>query len=333
MTTPATVSRRAGLLAAALLLASTGAGFAQSFPVPGKPITIIGGFPNGSGTDIYGRRLADPLSRALGVPVVVDNRVGAGGNIAMEQVAKATPDGHTILMGTSAMLAINPSLYARMPIDTMRDLAPVIALADVPNALTVSPDRRPQFTDCRAVIDAAKAAPGRLNYASTGNGASAHLAGAQFAAAAGVEMVHVPYRGGPFAMTALLSGEVDIFLHQTPALVGPYRQGQVRLLGVTSRSRVAGFPNVPTMAEACGLPGFETTTWYLLAVAAATPAAVITRIADEVRNIIDEPSFVAWVEEQGMAPMREGPTEARALLAADLPKWAEVVRRSGARVD
>jgi tripartite-type tricarboxylate transporter receptor subunit TctC len=236
-------------------------------------------------------------------------------------------------MGTSAMLAINPALYPRMPIDTMRDLAPVLALADVPNALTVAPERRPQFTDCRAVIAAAKAQPGRLTYASTGNGTSTHLAGAQFAAAAGLDLVHVPYRGGPFAMTALLGGEVDIFLHQTPALVGPYRQGQVRLLGVTSRTRLAAFPDVPTMAEACDLPGFETTTWYLLAVPAATPAAIVERLAAEVRKVIDEPSFVAWVKEQGLTPMTGGPVEARALLAADLPKWAEVVRRSGARVD
>jgi tripartite-type tricarboxylate transporter receptor subunit TctC len=333
MTVHLTAPHRAALLAAAFVLAVPLAANAQTFPVSGKPITIVGGFPNGSGTDIYSRKLAEPLSRALGATVVVDNRVGAGGNIAMEQVATAAPDGHTILMGTSAMLAINPALYAEMPIDTMRDFAPVIALADVPNALSVAPDRRPQFTDCRAVIAAAKAAPGRLNYASTGNGASTHLAGAQFAAAAGIEMTHVPYRGGPFAMTALLAGEVDIFMHQTPALVGPSRQGQVKLLGVTSRGRVAGFPDVPPMAEACGLHGFETTTWYLLAVPAATPAAIVGRLASEVRKIIDEPSFVAWVQEQGMAPMREGPAEARALLAADLPKWAEVVRRSGARVD
>ncbi len=333
MTTPATASRRLALLAAAMLLAAPAGALAQGFPVSGKPVTIVGGFPNGSGTDIYSRRLAEPLSRALGVPVVVDNRVGAGGNIAMEHVAKATPDGHTILMGTSAMLAINPALYERMPIDTMSYLSPVIALSYVPNALTVAPDRRPQFTDCRAVIAAARTEPGRLNYASTGNGASTHLAGAQFAAAAGVEMVHVPYRGGPFAMTALLAGEVDIFLHQTPALVGPYRQGQVRLLGVTRRVRLPGFPDVPTMAEACSLPGFATTTWYLLAAASATPPQVVERIASEVRRIISEPSFVEWVQEQGMTQMTEGPAEARALLAADLPVWAEVGRRSGARVD
>lgn len=333
MTRQADAARRPLLFAAALALALPSSGLAQGFPVAGKPLTLVGGFPNGSGTDIYSRKLAEPLARALGMPVVVDNRVGAGGNIAMEHVAKSAPDGHTVLMGTSAMLAINPALYARMPIDTMKDLTPVIALADVPNALTVSPERRPQFTDCRAVIAAAKAQPGRLNYASTGNGASTHLAGAQFAAAAGLEMVHVPYRGGPFAMTALLAGEVDIFLHQTPALVGPYRQGQVRLLGVTSRARLPAFPDVPTMAEACGLPGFESTTWYLLAVPAATPAPIVSALAEAVRKVIDEPAFVAWVQEQGLTPMREGPGDARALLAADLPKWAEVVRRSGARVD
>jgi tripartite-type tricarboxylate transporter receptor subunit TctC len=197
MMTPVTASRRLAAFAAALLLAAPCAAFAQGFPVAGKPVTIVGGFPNGSGTDIYSRRLAEPLSRALSVPVVVDNRVGAGGNIAMDHVAKATPDGHTILMGTSAMLAINPALYARMPIDTMRDLTPVIALADAPNALTIAPDRWPQFTDCRAVIAAAKAAPGRMNYASTGNGASTHLAGAQFAAAGGSRWFTCPIAAAP----------------------------------------------------------------------------------------------------------------------------------------
>ena len=306
---------------------------AQVFPQPGKPIIIVGGFPNGSGTDIYARRLAEPLGRAFGVSVIVDNRVGAGGNIAMDHAAKAEADGHTVLFATSAMLAINPALYARMPIDTMRDLAPVIALAEVPNALTVSPEKRPHFTDCKSVIAAAKARPGALNYASTGNGTSTHLAGAQFAAAAGVELVHVPYRGGPFAMQALLAGDVDIFLHQTPALVGPFRQGQVRLLGVTSREPLKAFPGVPTMAEACGLPGFVSTTWYLLAVPARTPEAIIARLERIVREVISAPDFVAWVEELGLTPMGHGPAEARALLVRDLASWAEVVRRAGARID
>ncbi|GIX10819.1 tripartite tricarboxylate transporter substrate binding protein [Elioraea sp.] len=327
-----TVSRR---LALGLALAGLAAGpaLAQQFPIAGKPVTIIGGFPNGAGTDIYSRKVAEPLSRALGVPVIVDNRVGAGGNIAMDHVAKAEPDGHTIMMATSAMLAINPALYARMPVDTMKDFVPIIALADVPNALTVAPSQRPNLTSCRAVIETAKANPGKLNYASTGNGASTHLAGAQFANAAGIDIVHVPYRGSPFAMTALLGGEVDIFLHQTPALVGPARQGQVRLLGVTSKERVKAFPDVPTMAEACNLPGFSTTTWYLFAAPARTPAPIVARLEQEIRRIISEPEFVAWVESLGMSPMGQGSAEARAMLERDLGIWAEVVKRSGARVD
>jgi tripartite-type tricarboxylate transporter receptor subunit TctC len=327
-----TFSRR---LALGLALAGLAAGpaLAQQFPIPGKPVAIIGGFPNGAGTDIYSRKVAEPLARALGVPVIVDNRVGAGGNIAMDYVAKAEPDGHTIMMATSAMLAINPALYARMPVDTMKDFVPIIALADVPNALTVAPSQRPNLTSCRAVIEAAKANPGKLNYASTGNGASTHLAGAQFANAAGLDIVHVPYRGSPFAMTALLGGEVDIFLHQTPALVGPAQQGQVRLLGVTSKERVKAFPDVPTMAEACNLPGFSTTTWYLFAAPAQTPAPIVARLEQEIRRIINDPEFVAWVESLGMSPMGQGPAEARAMLEADLKIWAEVVKRSGARVD
>lgn len=306
---------------------------AQTFPKPGKAVTIVGGFPNGSGTDIYSRRLSEPLARALGVAVIVDNRVGAGGNIAMDHVAKAEAEGHTLLFATSAMIAINPALYPKMAIDTMRDLAPVIALAEVPNALTVAPDRRPHFTDCKVVITEAKARPGALNYASTGNGTSTHLAGAQFASAAGLEMVHVPYRGGPFAMQALLAGDVDISLHQTPALVGPWRQGQVRLLGVTSRAPLRGFPGVPTMAEACGLTGFVSTTWYLLAVPARTPRSVVANLERIVREVISTPDFIAWVEGLGMTPMGQGPDEARDILATDLAAWAEVVRRAGARVD
>lgn len=327
-----TPTRRLVLGVAIATLALTPA-LGQTFPQPGRPITIIGGFPNGSGTDIYSRKVAEPLARALGVPVVVDNRVGAGGNIAMDLVAKAAPDGHTILMATSAMLAINPHLYARMPVDTLADLAPIIALAEVPNALTVAPQQRPQFTDCGAVIAAARASPGRLTYASTGNGTSTHLAGVQFAAAAGLEMVHVPYRGGPFAMTALLAGEVDIFLHQTVALVGPYRQGQVRLLGVTSRERLKAFPDVPTMAEACNLPGFASTTWYLFAAPARTPPAILARLEAEIRRIITDAEFVAWVDELGLTTLGQGGAEARRMLAADLAMWAEVVRRAGARVD
>lgn len=319
---------------AVTLLVSFGlAAAAQEFPRPGTPVAIVGGFPNASGVDIYSRMIAERLAPALGVPVVVDNRVGASGNVAMEHVARSAPDGHTILFATSAMLAINPALYPRMPVDTGADFRPLMTLADVPNALAVSIERRPQFTDCQTVIAAARMMPGRMNYASTGNGASTHLAGAQFAVAAGLNLVHVPYRGGPFAVTALLAGEVDIFFHQTGAIMGAYRQGQVRLLGVTGAARVPALPEVPTIAEACNLPGFASTTWYGLVLPARTPDAIAARLYREIRAIVTEPGFERRIVDQGLTPMVEDEAATRARLAADLPAWRQVVRSSGARID
>lgn len=322
---------RHGLAALAMLL-PVAAG-AQGFPIAGKPVTIVGGFPNGTGVDIYARMIAERLSPVIGVPVVVDNRVGAGGNIAMEHVSKQAPDGHTILFVTSAMLAINPALYARMPIDPQADLAPLMTLADVPNVLTVSIEKRPQFDSCEKVIAAARAAPGTLNYASTGNGASTHLAGAQFAMAAGLDLVHVPYRGGPFAMTALLAGEVDIFFYQTGPVIGAWKQGQVRLLGVTSAEPVGALPGVPTIAQACNLPGFASTTWYGLSLPKGVPQPVVDRLYREISTIVRAPDFNQRILDQALTPMVEGPAEMRARIERDLVEWREVVRKSGARVE
>lgn len=319
------------LLALAMLLPVCA--LAQQFPIPGKPVTIIEGFPNGSGVDIYARMIADRLSPALGVPVVVDNRIGAGGNLSMEYVSKQAPDGHTILFVTSAMLAINPALYARMPVDPQKALAPLMVLADVPNVLTVSTEKRPQFDTCPKVIAAAKVEPGKLNYASTGNGASTHLAGAQFAMAAGIDLVHVPYRGGPFAMTALLAGDVDIFFYQTAPVIGAWQQGQVRLLGVTSAGPVGALPGVPTIAEACNLPGFVSTTWYGLSLPVGVPQPIVDRLYREISTIVLAPDFNKRILDQALTPMVEGPEQMRARTERDLVHWAEIVRKSGARVE
>lgn len=306
---------------------------AQEFPIAGKPVVIMGGFPNGTGVDIYARMIAERLSPVLGVPVVADNRVGAGGNIAMEYVSKQAPDGHTILFVTSAMLAINPALYARMPVDPQTELAPLMTLADVPNVLTVSVEKRPQLDSCAKVIAAAKAAPGTFNYASTGNGASTHLAGAQFAMAAGLDLVHVPYRGGPFAMTALLAGDVDIFFYQTGPVIGAWKQGQVRLLGVTSAAPVGALPGVPTIAEACNLPGFVSTTWYGLSLPKGVPQPIVDRLYREISAIVTVPEFNQRILDQALTPMVEGPAEMRARTERDLVHWREIVRKSGARVE
>jgi tripartite-type tricarboxylate transporter receptor subunit TctC len=304
-------------------------------PWPSRPVTVLGGFPNGAGTDIYARRLAEPLGRALGVPVVVDNRTGAGGNIASDLVAKARPDGYLFLLATAGTHAINASLYRNLPFDPLRDVTHVALLGDVPNVVLVSPERRPQYRTCADLLGAARARPGALNYGSTGNGASTHLAGAQFSVAAGIELTHVPYRGQPGAMAALLAGDTDVFFNQSGPSIGAVQQGQARALAVTTRARLPALPDVPTVEEACGLPGFESSTWYALLGPPGLPAAVRDRVNAEIARIVGSPDFRRWlVESQGIAPPEDlSPEGFRRVHEADIARWAEIVRRSGARVD
>lgn len=322
-------------LALAGLLAPLTASRAQEASWPNRPITLMGGFPNGSGVDIYQRKLAEPLSRALGVTVVVDNRTGAGGNIASDLVAKARPDGYTFLFGTAGTHAINATLYSSLPFDVVKDFTPITHLGDVPNVLTVSAERRPQFATCQDLIAAAKAKPGALNYASTGNGASTHLAGAQFAQVAGLEVVHVPFRGQPGAQTALLAGDVDFFFNQSGPAIGYIGQGQVKGLAVSSRKRLPALPEVPTVEEACGLAGFDSSTWYGIFAPAGLPQPIQARMDEEIRKIINTPEFKDWlIQSQGITPSTVAtPAEFRAVQERDIGRWAEVIRRSGARVE
>lgn len=326
------------LLAAAL--ATAGAALAPaSAPAqdqwPSRPITILGGFPNSAGTDIYARKLAEPLSRALGQPVVVDNRTGAGGNIASDIVAKARPDGYTFLLGTAGTHAINAGLYRNLPFDPLQDVTHIILLGDVPNVLLVNPAKRPQFTNCQELMAAARAQPGVLNYSSTGNGASTHLAGAQFAAVTGLDIVHVPYRGQPGAMGALLSGDVDMFFNQSGPSIGAVRQEQVRALAVTTKAPVQALPTVPTVEQACDLPGFDSSTWYGLFAPPGLPQAIQTRMNAEVARIIGAPDFQQWlIETQGVTPPTDlTPEGFRRTHVADIARWAGIIEKSGARVD
>ncbi|MBE9606622.1 tripartite tricarboxylate transporter substrate binding protein [Acetobacteraceae bacterium H6797] len=328
--------RRFSVAMLALALSAGGMVSAQAQESwPSRPITIMGGFPNGSGVDIYARKLAEPLGRALGVTVVVDNRSGAGGNIASDYVAKARPDGYTLLLATAGTHAINASLYRSLPFDPFRDVTHIALLGDVPNVMTVSPERRPQFSTCRAFIGAARAKPGGLNYASTGNGASTHLAGVQFAQAAGIDIVHVPYRGQPGAQTALLGGDVDVFFNQSGPTIGAVKQGQVRALAVLTPTRLAALPDVPTVAEACGLPAFDSSTWYGILAPPGLPAPIQERLNREIVKIINEPDFKNWlVETQGISPpTATTPAEFRAIHERDIARWREVVQKSGATVD
>jgi tripartite-type tricarboxylate transporter receptor subunit TctC len=326
---------RRSILAAALAAAALPA-LAQDAPWPNRPITLMGGFPNGAGTDIYARRLAEPLSRALGQPIVIDNRTGAGGNIGSDLVAKARPDGYTFYMGTAGTHAINAALYRSLPFDVLRDFTPVVLLGDVPNVLIVNPERRANLTNCQAVLTAARARPQAVSYGSTGNGASTHLAGAQFATAAGLDLLHVPFRGQPGAIAALLSGDIDLFFNQTGAAMGPIRQGQVRALFVLTRERLAALPDVPTVGEACGVPPMDTSTWYGILGPANLPAPIVTRMNAEVNRIITTPEFRDWlVNNQAITPPAapNTPEQFQQTQRADVARWAEVVRRSGATVD
>jgi len=302
---------------------------------PSRPITLLSGFPNGAGTDIYSRRLGEPLQRLLGQPIIVDNRSGAGGNIASDFVAKARPDGYTLLMGTGGTHAINQSLYRTLPFHVVNDFTPIVHLGDVPNVLTTSIPRRPQFQDCADVLAAARARPQAVSYASTGNGASTHLAGAQFAAAAGLDLLHVPYRGQPGAQGAVLAGDVDLFFNQVGPALGAIQGGQTRAMAVTTAQPVAALPGVPTVAQACNLPGFVSTTWYGLFGPAGLPAPIVARLNAAVQQVITTPEFLQWLSAtQGIAPAPVNTPEGfAAIQRRDVASWAEVVRRSGATVD
>jgi tripartite-type tricarboxylate transporter receptor subunit TctC len=325
---------RRSAFAAAMLAASaalSGAS-AQEWPKE-RPIQIIGGFPTGAGTDIFARLLAEPLGKALGQTIVVDNRSGAGGNIGSEFVARAKPDGYTYLIGTAGTHAINATLYKSLNFDVVKDFEHVALLVDVPNVLIVNPKVLPDIKSCADLLAAAKKEPGKLNYASTGNGASGHLAGAQFAQAAGIDIVHVPYRGTPPAMNAMMSGEAQLMFQQSIPIMAQLKAGAFRPLGITTAQRVAALPDVPPVAEACSLPGWESTTWYALFAPKGTPEPIVRRMNEEVNKILRDPEFDRKIKEMGLVPLPSSPEEFRQVQARDIEKWRDRVRKSGAQVD
>ena len=327
-----TLTRRTVLAAMLAASAALSSATAQEWPKE-RPIQIIGGFPTGAGTDIFARLLAEPLGKALGQTIVVDNRSGAGGNIGSEFVARARPDGYTLLIGTAGTHAINASLYKSLPFDVVKDFEPVALLVDVPNVLIANPKVLPDVKSCADLLAAAKKEPGKLNYASTGNGASGHLAGAQFAQAAGIDIVHVPYRGTPPAMNAMMSGEAQIMFQQSIPIMAQLRAGTFRPLAITTAARVAALPDVPTVAEACGLPGFESTTWYALFAPKGMPEAIVRRLNQEVNRILRDPDFDRKVKDMGLVPLPSSPEAFREVQLRDMEKWRDRVRKSGAQVD
>ena len=305
------------------------AALAQGWPQ--QPITILMGFPAGSGVDVVARLLEEPMSKSLGAKLVMDYRVGAGGNLASEAVARAKPDGYTILFGTAATHGVNAALYKKLPFDVEADFTPIAPMVNVSNVLTVNP----QVIDAgtlREFIDKVKANPGKYNYASTGNGTGTHLAFAEFVAKAGLSMVHVPYKGGPEALTSVVSGTTCCIFNQVQTVIPQWKAGKVRLLGVTTRSRVSAVPDVPTIAEA-GLPGFESYTWFGLFGPKGLDADIVNKVNAAVKFALEQPAVRDRLVQLGNTPRWESPEQFRATVKSDRAKWAVVVKEIGATID
>lgn len=323
--------RRIVLGAVLALAAAAGtAGGAAAQDYPARPIRLVVPFPAGSTTDLVGRIMAHRLSEAEGQQVVVDNRGGAGGAVGTEAVAHAPPDGYTLLMGTIGTHAINVSLYKQIPYDPIADFSPVIQFGTAPNVLVVHPSVPARSLG--ELIAYAKTRPGQINYASSGNGTSNHLSGAMFGARAGVDVVHVPYRGGAQAIQDLLRGEVSfMFYHYLPLL--PFiQEGQLRPLAVTSAERVPALPNIPTMAEA-GMADFVVSAWFGVYAPARTPASVVGKLNADIARILETPAVRESLSTQGIDPVHGSPEDLAALTKAEIARWARVVEASGARVD
>ncbi len=304
--------------------------FAQPWPA-GAPITIVMGFPAGSGVDIVARLFQVPMEQALGARIVMDYRTGAGGNLASEAVARAKPDGYTLLLSTAATHGVNAALYKRLPFDVEADFTPIAPMVDVSNVLTINPS----VIDVHSVkefIEKVKSAPGKYNYASTGNGTGTHLAFADFIARTGVSMVHVPYKGGPEALAAVVKGDVCCIFNQVQSVLGQWKAGKVRLLGVTTKARVSAVPDVPSVAEA-GVPGYESYIWFGLHGPKGMDPQVVNAINGAVKKAVETPAVRQRLAELGNTPRYETPDQFRATVKADRAAWATVVKASGASVD
>ena len=309
------------------LLGGTSA-LAQAYPT--KPVTIIVPFAAGGTTDILARIIGQALTAELGQSVVVDNRAGAGGNIGGQAAAKATPDGHTLFMGTVGTHAINASLYKKMPFDPVKDFAPLTRVANVPNLLVANPQQ--PFKTVPEMIAYAKANPGKINFGSPGNGASPHLSGELFNAMAKVELTHIPYKGSAPAVTDLLGNQIAIMFDNMPSAIQHVRSGKLVPLAVTTAKRSPELPNVPTIAEA-GVPGYEATSWFGMFAPAGTPAPVLAKLNAAIVKVLAQPDVKKKINEQGAEVYSETPEQFAAFIQTESVKWGKVVKESGASLD
>ncbi len=311
-----------------IALGSVAVTMAQSYP--SKPVRFISPYAPGGGTDIMARTLAQKLSENLGRQVVVENRPGGGGIVGTETVAKAPPDGYTILLGSKGPLTVNPALYSKLPYDTLRDLAPISLVSMVPAVLAVHPSL--PVKSVKELIALARARPGELTFSSSGNGGSGHLSGEQFATLAGVKMVHVPYRGTGPATTALLSGEVTMSFGNLVALMPHVQAGQLRALAVTSAKRTSAAPQLPTVAES-GLRGYEYVTWYGVLAPAGTSKDIIAKLNAELVKIARQPDMREKLTGEGGEVVGSTPEEFANYIKSELASSAKLVKSVHVRLD
>ena len=302
---------------------------------PNKPVKIVVPFAPGGTTDILARAIAPELGKAFGQSFLVENKGGAGGNIGAEIVARAAPDGYTLLMGTVGTHGINKSLYAKLPYDPQKDFAPITLVAGVPNVMVMNTEKAktlgintvPEF------IAYARKNPGRLNMASSGNGTSIHLAGELFKSMTGTFMTHIPYTGSAPALMGLVSDQVDVMFDNLPSSMALIKSGELKAFAVTSAQRSGAMPEVPTIEEAGPLKGFDASSWFGLLAPAGTPPDIVKAIQRETAKALNSPAIKEKLLAQGAIPSGNTPEEFTALIDAEIKKWAPVVKNSGARVD
>lgn len=296
---------------------------------PDKTIRLVVPFPAGGTTDIVGRIAAQELHEGLGVSVIVDNRAGAGGNIGSDIVAKAAPDGYTLLLGTVGTHAINESLYSKLSFSPRKDFAPVTLIATVPNVLVVHPSVK--ANNVQEFIDLLKANPGKTNYGSAGNGTSIHLSGELFKSMTGTEMTHIPYKGSSPAVADLLGGQVQAMFDNLPSAISHIRSGKLRALAVTSAKRSESLPDVPSIGET--VKGFDAGSWFGLLAPAGTPPEIVQRLQTTLVEALKKPEVREKLAQQGAVPVGNTPAEFTTFIESETAKWGKVVKDSGARVD
>ena len=325
-----TTSRRwtLGLLASTALLPVLA--LAQTDAWPSKPIRIVVPFPAGGGTDIVARDVTQKISAATRWTFVIDNKPGSGGNLGIDSAAKAAPDGYSLVIGQTSNLAINPSLYAKLPYDPVKDLAPIGLIGNAPLVLVTAADS--PFKSLADVIKAAKAQPGHINYATSGNGTVAHLATELFQREAAIKLTHIPYKGAAQGINDVIGGQVQLYVSSVPTLLGHIKSGKLRALATTSARRTDDLPQTPTVAES-GYKGFEAVTWFGLLGPARLPAAVLAQLNTELNKALAAPDLRKKLEDQGLNITPSSPDDFARLIKADIAKWSVVVKESGAKLD